>query len=95
MQQAKYQDSYIAPFIQTMKIRQQDKSDMGRKGRIDNDELKKISDLLSKHKTFDTGILHLKKYCQMNQDFSSIEYFTSLGYDQKFIAMVMNGLEGK
>jgi hypothetical protein len=59
------------------------------------DELKKISDLLSKHKTFDTGILHLKKYSQMNQDFSPIEYFTSLGYDQKFIAMVMNGLEGK
>lgn len=31
----------------------------------------------------------------MNPDFSPIEYFTSLGYDQKFIAMVMNGLEGK
>lgn len=59
------------------------------------EDLKKISDLLSKHKTFETGILHLKKHCQMNQNFSPVEYFTSLGYDQKFIAMVMNSLEGK
>lgn len=57
-----------------------------------DDELKRICDLLSKSKTFDTGILHIKKYCQMNQDFSPIEYFTSLGYDQKFITMVINGL---
>jgi hypothetical protein len=34
--------------------------------------MKKISELLSKNKTYDTGILHLKKYMQQNQAFSPI-----------------------
>lgn len=31
----------------------------------------------------------------MNPAFSPLDYFNSLNYDQKFIEMVMNGLEGK
>jgi len=34
----------------------------------------------------------MKKYLNKNSDFSIQEYFTSLNYDHKFIAMVMRSL---
>ena len=55
--------------------------------------MKKINDLLSKTKTFDTGIAELRKYMTANPEFIPVEYFISRGYEQKFIVLVMNALE--
>lgn len=60
----------------------------------ENEELKKINELLSKNKTYETGIVQLRKYVEKHPEFSPVEYFTSLNYDQKFIAMVVKSLEG-
>lgn len=59
----------------------------------EDEELKKINELLSKTKSFDIGIVELKKYQSNNPDFNPAEYFTSRGYDQKFIMMVLTALE--
>lgn len=40
------------------------------------------------------GIVQLKKYIENHPNFSPYEYFTSLNYDQKFIAMVIKTLDG-
>jgi len=39
------------------------------------------------------GIVHLKKYIETHPNFNPYEYFTSLNYDQKFIAMVIKAIE--
>jgi hypothetical protein len=49
--------------------------------------------LLSKTKSFDLGITQLKKYIIQHPEFSPLEYFTSLNYDQKFISMVIGALD--
>ena len=38
--------------------------------------------------------MQLRKYVEKHQEFNPVEYFTSLSYDQKFIAMVVKSLEG-
>ena len=54
-----------------------------------------INELLSKTKTFDSGITELKKYSTLNPLFSPVEYFNSRGFDQRFIMMVMNAIQGR
>ena len=41
------------------------------------------------------GIAQLKKYIEAHPNFSPYEYFTSLNYDQKFIAMVIRMIDGR
>lgn len=36
----------------------------------------------------------MRKYVEKHPEFAPVEYFTSLNYDQKFIAMVVRSLEG-
>lgn len=89
MSEARYPDNHIASFISSQGIPYPEK---GRP--TQNEEMKKINELLSKNKTFDSGVEKLKKYVEMNPDFSPLEYFTNLNYDHKFINMVMSALEG-
>jgi hypothetical protein len=93
MNYAKFPDQYISSYITSLNIRLPERV-KEKSSSKENEELKKINELLSKNKTFDTGIQYLKKYIQVHPEFSPIEYFTSLNYDQKFIHMVVNTLEG-
>jgi hypothetical protein len=57
--------------------------------------LKKINELLSKNKSYESGIAMLKKYTERHPEFNAEEYFTSLNYDRKFIQMVIGSLDGR
>ena len=57
------------------------------------EELKKITELLSKYKTYEAGIGLLNSFLDQNPDFQIAQYFTNLNYDNKFITKVLNSLE--
>ncbi len=93
MLESRFPDRYIASYINSLNIRQPEKP-RNRSQQKENDELRKINELLSKTKSFDAGISQLKKYIAQHPEFSPLEYFTSLNYDQKFISMVINAIDG-
>ena len=57
--------------------------------------MKKINELLSKNKSYESGIALLKKYTERHPEFNAEEYFSSLNYDRKFIQMVIGSLDGR
>ncbi len=57
------------------------------------EELKKITELLSKYKTYEAGIGLLNSFLDQNPDFQIAQYFSNLNYDNKFITKVLNSLE--
>ena len=50
---------------------------------------------MSKNKSYDNGIVLLKKYTERHPEFNPEEYFTSLNYDRKFIQTVIGALDGR
>lgn len=57
------------------------------------EELKKITELLSKYKTYEAGIGLLNSFLDQNPEFQIAQYFSNLNYDNKFINKVLNSLE--
>lgn len=89
MSQSRFTDNHISQYIQSMGIAYPENIE---KMAQEDENLKKINELLSKSRTFDTGLSELRKYMATNPHFIPVEYFTSRGYEQKFIIMVMNAL---
>lgn len=66
MSQSRFGDNHIAQYIQFMGVAYPENIE----GLAQEDEnLKKINDLLSKTKTFDTGVAELRKYMTANPEF--------------------------
>ena len=57
------------------------------------EELKRISEMLSKLRTYDSGIKLLNSFLDQHPDFQISKYFTELNYEPKFINKVMGSLE--
>ena len=92
MQQSKYTDNHIYAYFNAIGVPYPESTETFQQ---EDEELKKINELLSKTKTFDRGIAELKKYQLSYPEFNPAEYFTSRGYDHKFIVMVMTALESR
>ena len=90
MNQCKFNDNHLGAYFSFMGIPYPENAD---NACPEDEELKKINELLSKTKTFDHGIAKLKLYMTSNPDFQPNEYFTSRGFDQKFIIMVLTALD--
>lgn len=91
--EARFTDRYISNYLNSLNVRVPERPRMKSQAK-ENEELKKINELLSKTKSYETGIAQLRKYVEKHPEFAPVEYFTSLNYDQKFIAMVVRSLEG-
>jgi hypothetical protein len=90
------QDIWISNFINALNVRVPERGVRGRSAQSkENEELKKINELLSKNKSYESGIAQLKKYTEKHPEFNAEEYFTALNYDRKFIQMVVGSLDGR
>jgi hypothetical protein len=93
MMESRFPDRYIASYLNALNVRMPERPRVRSQAK-ENEELKKINELLSKTRSYETGIAQLRKYVEKHPEFVPVEYFTSLNYDQKFIAMVVRSLEG-
>lgn len=94
MAEAQSSDRWIADYILSLHVKRPERVRGRSQGRAENEELKKINELLSKNRSYESGISELKKYTEKHPEFNAEEYFTSLNYDRKFIQMVMGSLDG-
>ena len=67
MSQSKYCDNHVGAYLSYMGIPYPDNAEQI--AAPEDEELKKINELLSKAKTFDNGIAQLKIYIVKNPDF--------------------------
>lgn len=77
MSQSRFRDNHIAQYFQFMGVVYPDNIENLAQ---EDESLKKINDLLSKTKTFETGVFELRKYMSANPEFIPVEYFISRGY---------------
>lgn len=66
MSQSRCTDNHVSQYIQFMGVAYPENIE---KLAQEDENLKKINDLLSKTKTFDTGVAELRKYMSSNPEF--------------------------
>ena len=66
MLESRYPDKHIASFINSLNIRPVERRSRSQIHR-ENDDLRKINELLSKNKSYEAGVGQLKKYLDKHQ----------------------------
>lgn len=71
MMESRFPDRYIASYLMSLNIRVPDRPRVRSQAK-ENEELKKINELLSKTKSYEAGIVQLRKYVEKHPEFSPI-----------------------
>ena len=66
----KFEDKFIAEYISSLNVKLPEKP-RARSQYKENDELRKINELLSKSRSYENGIAQLKKYIERNPHFNA------------------------